>query len=366
MRYFVAKVVCLAAFLIFCTLPASVLAANLSISPTSGTFKTGDKITVRVLVSSDIPINAISGVVSVPTNLFTVESVFKAGSILNFWVSEPNFSQGAGNLNFEGVALSGFNGGTGTVISMTLRAVRPGNASISFESGQVLANDGLGSNVTDRTIGATYSIVQAIEVPDSDLDSEPSSLVDEPQPSPSLQSPEIMMTTKFGEQAISGDSNYPHAQVLLTFISEGGVKVFITDSTDDLGQFAMLIPKTLKRGVYKVHAVVIQPSLANSHTSNEITISVGSFISDIGWEIRLAILLLILVLIYLLIRSYYYLKKNKKLRIFVRKEAQEAEGIVHKSFDILREDVGHTKEIKKDLDEAEDVISKEIKDIEKS
>ena len=93
--------------------------------------------------------------------------------------------------------------------------------------------------------------------------------------------------------------------------------------------------------------------------------SVGNFFSDIGWEIRWLLLLLILILIYLIIRTYYYLKKNKKLRMFVRKEVKEAEEITHKSFDIMREDVGDTKEIKKDLNDAENLISKEIKDIEK-
>ena len=127
----------------------------------------------------------------------------------------------------------------------------------------------------------------------------------------------------------------------------------------------MLIPKTLKRGAYKVHAVVIKDDLSNSYTSNEITISIGSIISDISWEIRLAILLLIAVLVYILIRSYHFLKKNKNLKMFVKKEAQEAEKVVHKSFDILREEAGNTKAIKKDLDEAENLISKEIKDIEK-
>ena len=351
--------------LLFTFAPSFAEAANLSISPASGTFNVGDRVTVRIVVSSTIPINAISGTVSFPTNLFSIESISKAGSLLNFWVSEPNFSQGAGTLNFEGVTLGGFSGGSGTVVTAVLRAVKTGTGSVSFNSGQVLANDGQGTDVTDRKIGATYSVEPTTEVPRPIIEQELEGS-EEVQPLPSLESPQIMLTTKFGEKAVSGVSNYPNSQVLLTFVSEEGVKVFIIGTTDDLGEFVLLVPKTLRRGHYTVYAVVIQTDLTSSHTSNEITISVGSIFSDVSWGILWPLLILFLILIYLIVRSYFYLKKNKKLKIFVRKEAREAEEIVHKSFDIIREDVGDKKELKKDLNEAENLISKEIKDIEKS
>ncbi len=70
----------------------------------------------------------------------------------------------------------------------------------------------------------------------------------------------------------------------------------------------------------------------------------------------------------MIIRTYYYLRKNKKLRFFVRREAKEAEDMVHKSFKVLNNEIEKVdvKEIKKDLNEAEDLIVKEIKDIEKT
>jgi len=349
--------ICLTFFLT----PGVLSAATLSVSPASGTFEVGQRITVKVVVSSASPINAISGVVSLPTGLFSVESVSKAGSLLNFWVTEPNFSNGAGTLHFEGVTLGGFSGGTGTVVTVVLRALKPGTGSATFQSGQVLANDGQGTNVTDGTTGATYSVVPASKQVEEPTPVVP---VEAPQPKSSLSAPEIVLTEKFGEQAISGISNYPNAQVLLTFTSEGGTKVFITSYTDNQGAFLMLVPKTLKRGDYKVHAVVIRNDLSNSHQSNEITVSIGSIFSDLGWEILIPLLLLILVLIYLIIRSYYYLTRNKDLKSSVRKEAHEANKMLHKSFKIIREDVGSDKQVKKDLDAAEDVISKEIEDIE--
>lgn len=372
MHSFARKAFFAVALLTLVLLPQGVFAAVLSITPTSGTFEVGDRVTVKVQVSSGAPINAISGVISFPTTIFSVESVSKAGSILNFWVSEPNFSQGAGTLQFEGVALGGFNGGTGTVVTATLQAIKPGAGSVSFKSGQVLANDGQGTDVTDGKTGATYSVEVAKEpvkpvLPKPKIPTVPTIPVETEivQPEPSLEAPEIVLSTKFGEQAVSGTSVYPNSQVLLTFVSESGVKIFITGTTDSLGQFLLLVPQTLKRGSYKVHAIVIQEDFSNSLPSNEITIQIGNILSDIGSEIRWAILLLILTLLYLIVRSYQHLKKNERLKFFVRKEAQEAEKIVHKSFKILHEDAGSPRQIKKDLDDAEDLINKEIKDIER-
>lgn len=361
-------------------------AANLSVSPVSGTYEVGDKVIIKAVVSSSTPINAVSGVLNIPTSIFSIESVSKSGSVLNFWVTEPNFSKGAGILSFEGVALGGFAGGTKNVITATLRAVASGTGTISYKSGQVLANDGEGTDVTSNFSGATYSVIpkkeipKPVKVPELEvLEVEEIEEVDIPQKPPSLISPEIALSRKFGEQAIFGKSNYENSQVLLTFVSPEGIKVFITGDTDASGEFLMLVPRTLKYGTYKVSAIVIEKDISYSHASNEIEIKVGNFFSDISTEIRIAILVLFLLLMYLIFRSYIYLRKNKKLKFFVRNEAKKAEDLVHKSFAVLNEDQeeiplkkmtlgerDHVRTLKKDLKDAENLIIKELKDIEKS
>ncbi|MDQ3245050.1 MAG: cohesin domain-containing protein [bacterium] len=374
--------VILVAFLFVC-FPISIFAANLSIAPASASFQVGDKIIMQVVVSSRTAINAISGELNVPTSLFTIESVTKYGSVLNFWVSEPNFSKGAGMLAFEGVALGGYQGGTKSVVNVTLRAKAEGTADITFKSGKVLANDGQGTDVTDRLIGATYSItprkvveklIESVpEIEEVEVEQE------SPQVPATLPSPHIEMSYKFGEQAIHGTSKYPNAQVLTTFVAKNGIKVFIIGETDQNGEFIMLVPKTLKRGEYDVSSVVILKDNTHTYPSNEIQINIGNFFSDISFEVKAVIIALCIVFIYLIIRSLIYIKKNKKLRLFVRSEAHQAEDVMHKSFQVLNEDVDevmlkklplaereYIKTLKKDLKEAEEVVSKEIKNIEKS
>ncbi len=368
-------------FSVFLTFSATTaVAATLTVSPASGTYEVGDRVVVKVLVSSQHPINAISGVLNIPTSLFTIESVSKAGSVLNFWVTEPSFSNGAGVLSFEGVSLEGFPGGTKTVITATLKATSTGTGSLTFKSGQILANDGAGSDVTDSLNGATFSVKEAtVKPPKPTLTPEPAPVPEVvEQPVPTLKAPEILLSEKYGTQSIMGTSNYPKSQVLLTFVAEDGAKVFILGMADADGSFNVLVPNSLKAGTYTVTAVMIQEDKTNSDISNAIVIVVGNIFSDVGWQIWLVFGLLVVSILYLLIRVYSHFGKNKDVNISNSKnKLREAEEIVHKSFDILREDVieygnerlpnaerKHISEIKKDIIEAEKIIDKKIKDME--
>lgn len=145
-------------FLLLAT-PSISSAASLSLSPSAGSYNVGDTIAVKVLVSSPSEsANAVSGTLSFPYSIFTAESVLKSGSILNFWPSEPTISQSDGTATFEGVALSGYQGSTGVVVTVVLRTTRAGEGNISFKSGQILANDGKGTDITSGLIGAAFTV----------------------------------------------------------------------------------------------------------------------------------------------------------------------------------------------------------------
>jgi len=358
-------------------LPAHAQAATLSISPTSGTFEVGDRVTARVIVSSDLPVNAISGVVSIP-QIFVVESVSKANSILNFWVSEPNFSRGAGTLHFEGVALGGYTQRTGTIVTFILRAEREGTGTINFQSGQVLANDGQGTNLTsgfgsssftvipDRTPEPTPDTPDTTDGPEKIIEDE---TIEEPQEEASLAPPKIKLTNINRQDTISGSSNYANSQALITFTSENGVNIFVQSETDSDGNFFSPIPQTLKRGLYTVSAVVIQKDLSHTSPSNEITVNVGNIFSDISVEIRLAITLLAVVTLYLLIQAIRHFFSRRRRKAHIHQESKEAQKIVHQAFKTLNKDISGLapiREIKKDLKNSEKSIVEEIKDIEEA
>ena len=126
-------------------------AATLKILPASGAFEEGTTFSVGVYVSSpDQAMNAASGVLSFPTDLLQVVSLSKSDSIANLWVQEPSYSNFDGRINFEGVVLNpGFKGSSGKIIQIRFRVRKVGSATVRFNSGMVLANDGKGTNILE-------------------------------------------------------------------------------------------------------------------------------------------------------------------------------------------------------------------------
>lgn len=145
-----AWLIILSAFSIFLFLPSIAEAAGLNFSPLSASYATGATFSTGVYVStSDQAMNGVSGVISFPADKLEVVSLSKSGSIISLWVVEPNFSNTAGTINFEGIVLNpGFSGKSGKIITVQFRAKKlPGNAEVKFTSGAVLANDGKGTNI---------------------------------------------------------------------------------------------------------------------------------------------------------------------------------------------------------------------------
>ena len=351
--------------LVLFTFPTLVQAATLSIVPADGSFKTGERIPARIVVTSTPePFNAVSAEIAFPS-IFTIESVSKTNSVLNFWVTEPTISVSQGTVRFEGVALGGASTSSGTVVTVNLRATTTGTGRAAFRSGQVLANDGQGTDITKNLIGASYAITQAPVLTPPAPVSEPRPAEEVSQPLPTLNAPEIMLGTKYGAEAILGRSDYPKAQALMTFVSTDGTKIFILGSADSQGEFSVLIPRSLKRGTYAVSAVMIKLDKTNSDVSNEITVAVGNPFSDIPWWIWVFIFLLCLAVAYLLLRTYHHFGKN--VHPVNHRKIMEAEDTLHKSLGILREDIEtgeSASDIKKDISEAERIIDKKIRDIE--
>ena len=148
----------------FVALPATVSAANLYFSPSSGSRAVGATFSVSVYVSSaNQAMNAASGVVSYPADKLTVTSLSKTGSIVSPWVQEPLFSNSAGIVNFEGIALNpGFTGASGKLLTINFRVKTAGSASLNFSSGTVLANDGQGTNILARLGDAQFNLAGAV------------------------------------------------------------------------------------------------------------------------------------------------------------------------------------------------------------
>ena len=128
--------------------------------PSSGQAEVGKSLTVSVYASSpDQAASAFSGYLSFPADKLSVTSVSKAGSIITIWVAEPSYSNANGTLSFEGILPNpGFTGTGGKLLTITFSVRSAGAANIAFTSGAVLANDGLGTNITLGTGSASFTL----------------------------------------------------------------------------------------------------------------------------------------------------------------------------------------------------------------
>lgn len=372
--------------LAFCAFSQSAHAATLSVNPDSGTYSVGDTIIARIIVSSDTSINAVSGALSVSSAL-SIDSISKTNSVLNFWVSEPSAS--GSTAQFEGVSLSGFSGSSGRVVTVTLRARKAGTASVSLQSGQVLANDGQGTDVTGPLLGATYTIVEKAAVPVKEkpapvvTPAETEPVVETPAVTPSsVQPPVIHLGIKEGSSAIIGSSAYPKSTAVLSFVAVSGSKVFISGSADANGAFEFTVPAVLKNGPYAVTASMVLSDGTQTESSEPLTVEVGGMFGFLNWELSTYVALGVIIALILLLGYFLkqgYLTKPAGSSAEVRREVHEAEDVLHRSFNVLRQDLSEhgkkaserspnqektdTASIKKDLDDAEEVIAKELKDI---
>jgi hypothetical protein len=157
-------------FLFFLLLPASTFAATLSLSPSTGVYKTGQTFTVNVVVNTtSASVNASDGTVSFDPHALSVVAVTRSSSIFNLWTAEPAFSNAAGTISFSGGVPTGYTGAGGVVMSITFRSLNSGTAQVSLTNASVLAADGRGTNVLNTMNGGTYTIAAVDSQPPAEV-----------------------------------------------------------------------------------------------------------------------------------------------------------------------------------------------------
>ena len=136
------------------------VAAVLRAVPLNDTFTVGDAITVALVVDTKgVSINAVGGNIAYSSDNVEIIDVSTSDSIINYWVQEPKFSNASGTASFSGVVLSpGFTGSAGNIVTLSFKAKRPGKTSIDITDAQVLANDGLGTNILTDVIPGTLVV----------------------------------------------------------------------------------------------------------------------------------------------------------------------------------------------------------------
>ena len=78
-------------------------AASLFFSPATGTYTVGQDFSIAVKVNTgSAAINSAEGAVTFSTETLSLQSVTKAGTIFDFWTTEPTGSNASGRIVFGG------------------------------------------------------------------------------------------------------------------------------------------------------------------------------------------------------------------------------------------------------------------------
>lgn len=137
-------------------------AATLRLSPGAGSFVLGSTFDVSLILNTEgVSVNTIAAELHFPPNKIQIANPSLGKSIVQVWATQPIFSNQEGRIYFVGgIPSPGITTSQGVVQSLTFRVVAPGEATISFgNETQVLANDGLGTNVLKQTSPARFRFI---------------------------------------------------------------------------------------------------------------------------------------------------------------------------------------------------------------
>lgn len=153
------KVALVALFLLFST--QTIHAAQVQLSPASGTYGSGQTFTANIQVDPEgKSINAVEAKITFDSTKLSVVSISKTGSVFSLWTTEPTFSNTAGTIDFGGGSPSPFSNKS-TLVSVTFRTLAEGSGTVRVTSASALAADGLGTDVYTGAVNGTYTITAA-------------------------------------------------------------------------------------------------------------------------------------------------------------------------------------------------------------
>lgn len=149
--------------LTFVSFSATAAAATLQLSPSTGSYSSGQTFTTAVRVQpSGQSVNAVEATLKFDPRQLSVVSVSKDGSVFSLWTVEPKFSNTEGTISFGGGSPTPFTTAS-NIVTVTFRTVAEGSAPVTFSSASVLAADGRGTDVYQPSTGGTYTVAAAAQ-----------------------------------------------------------------------------------------------------------------------------------------------------------------------------------------------------------
>lgn len=151
----------LALTVMFFGMSSLTFAADLSLTPSLGSYSVGQTFSVTLQAVPDGDnINAVEATLSFDSDILSVVSISKDSSAFSLWTTEPSFSNSAGTIELGGGSPTPFTNTSG-ILTITFRTKAEGSGSVNFSTASVLAADGRGTDVYDSGSGGTYTVTVA-------------------------------------------------------------------------------------------------------------------------------------------------------------------------------------------------------------
>lgn len=128
------------------------------------TLKQDGTTSIDVNINAKVPVNALGATISFPKDTIEVVGISKEKSFFDLWTEDTSISEDTGEIHFSGGTTKvGGIMGTGTVITLMVRARAPGTAELKFISVQVYPSDGSGDPLSTATHSISYTITERSE-----------------------------------------------------------------------------------------------------------------------------------------------------------------------------------------------------------
>ena len=365
-------------------LPFAANAATLYITPSGGTYKSGELFSVLVNVNTlSKSINAASGQLNFDSAKLEVVSLGYSNSIFTLWTQGPAFSNSAGSITFSGGLPSpGFTGPSGAVLRVTFKPKGVGQAAVNFASGSILANDGKGTNILDGFSGGVFNVVASAAKPsETPSAGKPAPAVTEgvaTQPAEAPLITEWPATIEAGQSITVKGLSVPVSRIIVVFQKGSEEPVLEETFSGADGRFSHTFSKMAVGGLYRVWARMLTNDGVLSPQSSIVTIEViqplffriGTIALNYA-SIVVTLLSLIIFLVFVLGYAWWRFRKWQKRQGV---EISEAETALHENFEAiktgLRRYVRHLADtkspqtLKKKGEKAEEILEEDLKEIE--
>ena len=281
-------------------------------------------------------INNVESIIQFPSDLLEVISLDSNSSIFSIWAEQPNFSNNAGRITFNGgIPNPGFQGSAGKILSIIFKTKKAGIASVIFSNSAVRENDGLGTDILNERFGSNINIIYAGNVAQEAITGLPSDT--------RLSIDSYLPKVKIGDTiSIRGTSLYPNSYLLINIQKGELIENFKIESDQD-SKFEFNVPNIKDSGEYTIWAEILNYSGVKTISSPKIKVQVIkpalTQISSFTIELLTVLIPALAMLILLILMIYYGLHKFKFLRIMFKKGVDDVELVPHKAFNLLHKNV---------------------------